>query len=172
MNLNFNVQEGINRFTRLGTWYILALSVIASVAIAGQFLIQRHLRGQQDDSRVIEISTVSLQQKTDALAACTLLCLPSTQESFGGVYTEAWMFDKPVIGANIPAVGDVIDDGLNGYLVQPTAEAIAEKICYLLDHPAIAVQLGQAGRQKAHSQYSWAKLAQKTEDIYTQILRK
>ena len=56
MNLNFNVQEGINRFTRLGTWYILALSVIASVAIAGQILIQRHLRTQVDDSRVVNVA--------------------------------------------------------------------------------------------------------------------
>jgi PAS domain S-box-containing protein len=56
MNLNFNVQEGINRFTRLGTWYVLALSVIASVAIAGQLLIQRHLRSQVDDSRVVNVA--------------------------------------------------------------------------------------------------------------------
>ena len=56
MNLNFTVQEGINRFTRLGTWYILALSVIASVAIIGQVLIQNHLRGQLDDSRVVNVA--------------------------------------------------------------------------------------------------------------------
>jgi len=56
MNLNFSVQEGINRFTRLGTWYILALSVIASVAVVGQILIQKHLRGQLDDSRVVNVA--------------------------------------------------------------------------------------------------------------------
>jgi glycosyltransferase involved in cell wall biosynthesis len=126
---------------------------------------------QQHDPRVIEIGAVGLQQKTDALAACTLLCLPSTQESFGGVYTEAWMFNKPVIGANIPAVREVIDDGLNGYLVQPAAEVIADRICYLLQHPAIADKLGQAGREKTNSQYSWTKLAEKTEEIYTQVLQ-
>lgn len=56
MNLNFNIQEGIRWFTRLGTWYILALSVIASVAIAGQVLIQRHLANQRDDSRVVNVA--------------------------------------------------------------------------------------------------------------------
>jgi two-component system sensor histidine kinase DegS len=56
MNLNFNVQEGISRFSRLGTWYILALSAIASVAIIGQVLIQNHLKGQRDDSRVVNVA--------------------------------------------------------------------------------------------------------------------
>lgn len=56
MSLNFNVKEGISRFSRLGTWYILALSVIASVAVIGQFLIQDHLKGQRDDSRVVNVA--------------------------------------------------------------------------------------------------------------------
>jgi glycosyltransferase involved in cell wall biosynthesis len=127
--------------------------------------------GQQTDPRLIEWDTVDLQQKTDALAACTLLCLPSDQESFGGVFTEAWSFAKPVIGADIPAVREVIDDGLNGYIVPPTAEAIAERICYLLEHPSLAERLGQTGREKTLQQYSWDKLAQKTEKIYTTILQ-
>ncbi len=126
---------------------------------------------KQTDVRIIELGTVDLQQKTDALAACTLLCLPSTQESFGGVYTEAWSFGKPVIGANIPAVSEVIDDEVNGYLVEPKAQDIAEKILYLLNNPSIAKTLGQAGQAKTKDQYSWDKLAQKTEDIYTAVLQ-
>ena len=56
MNLNFNAQEGIRGFTRLGTWYILALSAIASVSIIGQVLIQNHLENQRDDSRVVNVA--------------------------------------------------------------------------------------------------------------------
>src|SRR6187431_763198 len=56
MNLNFNVQEGINRFSRLGTWYVLALSAIATVAIIGQILIQNHLTNQLNDSHVVNVA--------------------------------------------------------------------------------------------------------------------
>ena len=125
---------------------------------------------KQKDRRLIEIGKVDVQQKSDALTACTLLCLPSTQESFGGVYTEAWSFGKPVIGANIPAVAEVIDDGINGYVVSPTPEEIAEKILYLLNNPTVADQLGKAGKQKVIEKYSWDKLAKKTEEIYTTVL--
>ena len=124
------------------------------------------------DRRLIEIGMVDLQFKTDALAACTLLCLPSSQESFGGVYTEAWMLGKPVIGADIPAVCEVIDDGLNGYVVQPTAEPLAKRIDHLLQNPTLAQKLGAAGQEKTLQQYSWEKLAQKTEGVYTTVLQR
>lgn len=123
------------------------------------------------DSRLIELGTMDLQQKTNALAACTLLCLPSTQESFGGVFTEAWSFKKPVIGANIPAIREVIDDGANGYLVEPTANDIAEKINHLLQNPTLATNLGLAGYKKVAQHYSWQRLAKKTEQAYTTILQ-
>ncbi len=124
------------------------------------------------DSRLIELPAMDLQTKTDALAACTLLCLPSTQESFGGVFTEAWHFGKPVIGADIPAVCDVIDDGVNGYVTAPTPATLAERISYLLENPTLAAQLGEAGRQKTAQQYSWPQLAQKTEQVYTAVLHR
>ena len=46
-------------------------------------------RFQETDPRIHRLGSLNLQQKTNALAACTLLCVPSTQESFGCVYTEA-----------------------------------------------------------------------------------
>lgn len=45
-----------NKFTRLGLWYALALSMIILVAIIGQVLIQRHLHSQDNDSRVVNIA--------------------------------------------------------------------------------------------------------------------
>lgn len=126
---------------------------------------------RQTDPRLLELDAVDLQTKTNALAACTLLCLPSTQESFGGVFTEAWTFGKPVIGADIPAIREVIDHEINGYLTSPTPEALAEKICFLLDNPTLAHQMGAAGQAKTLQQYAWDKLAQKTEEIYTKVLQ-
>ncbi|HEY5824974.1 MAG TPA: histidine kinase [Cyclobacteriaceae bacterium] len=46
----------LNRFARLGTWYILALSIVATVIITGQVLIQRHLKNQQSDSHIINVA--------------------------------------------------------------------------------------------------------------------
>jgi two-component system, NarL family, sensor histidine kinase DegS len=58
MTLEFNTERKLkfNRFSKLGIWYILALSVIATVSIIGQFLIQRHLDSQSRDSRVVNLA--------------------------------------------------------------------------------------------------------------------
>ena len=57
MRLNFDLdQKSRQKFSRLGTWYILALSAIAIVSIAGQVLIQRHLADQVNDSQVVNLA--------------------------------------------------------------------------------------------------------------------
>jgi glycosyltransferase involved in cell wall biosynthesis len=122
------------------------------------------------DRRIHRLGQVDLQTKTDALSACTMLCVPSSQESFGGVYTEAWSFGKPVIGCPIPAVSEVVTDGIDGYLVNQEPFAIAEAICHLLSNPSLAKAMGQAGRYKVAQHYTWEKLAQKTEKVYEAAL--
>jgi alpha-maltose-1-phosphate synthase len=122
------------------------------------------------DSRIHRLGAVSLQDKTNALAACTLLCVPSIQESFGGVYTEAWCFGKPVIGGNISAIAEVVQDGVNGYLVEQRPDVIADRIIDLLDHPDRAAAMGQVGREKTEKYYTWPKLAAATEKIYQSLI--
>jgi glycosyltransferase involved in cell wall biosynthesis len=130
----------------------------------------RRLFTAELDARVLELDTVDLQEKTDALAACQVLCVPSLQESFGGVYTEAWSLGKPVIGGDIAALREVIDEGENGYLTGQQPAAIAERLVYLLERPALQTQLGLNGRQKVEARYSWPRLASLTEQVYQQVL--
>jgi glycosyltransferase involved in cell wall biosynthesis len=124
-----------------------------------------------DDRRVLEMGTVDLETKTNALAACDLLCLPSTQESFGGVFLEAWMMGKPVIGGDTPAVRVVIDDGVDGYVVRQDSGPIAERIIQLLEQPALRAQMGAAGRAKTQTHFTWERLVEKTEAAYQTVLR-
>lgn len=122
------------------------------------------------DKRIHYLGKVDLQEKTNALAACDLLCVPSTQESFGGVYTEAWSFGKPVIGCDIPAVAEVVTHDKDGYLVEQKPEQIANTICELLLNQSKAKQMGLEGQKKVQSKYSWKILANKTEQVYKNII--
>jgi glycosyltransferase involved in cell wall biosynthesis len=124
-----------------------------------------------DDCRVLELGAVDLETKTNALAACDLLCLPSTQESFGGVFLEAWMMGKPVIGGDAPAVRCVIEDDVNGYVVKQDPRPIAERIIHLLERPALGEKMGAAGQAKTQAHYTWKRLVEKTEAVYRAVLR-
>lgn len=123
------------------------------------------------DPRIHSLGHVTLQEKTDALAACAVLCVPSTQESFGGVYTEAWQFAKPVIGCRIPSVSEVISEGRDGLLVKQHADEIAEAICQLLLDEEKSQQMGHAGQEKVQQQYTWRRIGDRVEDAYRRALR-
>lgn len=126
----------------------------------------RRLFARHADPRLVQLGTVDLKTKTDALVACDLLCVPSTQESFGGVYTEAWMMGRPVIGGDIPAVREVVCDGADGYLVGPDPSQVAARICALLQDPDLRQRMGQTGRAKVLANYTWERLAVRTEEVY------
>ena len=58
MKFDFQDYEGgrNNQFGKLGLWYVLALSTIATIIIIGQILIQNHLSDQLSDSRVVNVA--------------------------------------------------------------------------------------------------------------------
>lgn len=122
------------------------------------------------DRRIHNLGAVDLETKTSALAACEFLCLPSAQESFGGVYTEAWAMRKAVIGSRIPATSALIEEGHDGLLSSQDPSELANAVSYLLSEPAICERMGTAGFNKVQANYSWDRIGAKTLDIYLQLL--
>jgi glycosyltransferase involved in cell wall biosynthesis len=121
------------------------------------------------DSRIINLGQVDLETKTAALAACEFLCLPSIQESFGGVIIEAWSLRKAVIGGQIPAIASVVKNGHDGLLSTQSPYELAEAISYLLSNPAHCEAMGNTGWAKVLSNYTWEKLAKKTCSVYQKL---
>ncbi|MBR9825707.1 MAG: glycosyltransferase family 4 protein [Alphaproteobacteria bacterium] len=122
------------------------------------------------DPRLIIAGLVSGEEKKSALAACSMLCLPSTEESLGVVYLEAWSFEKPVIAADIPVMRSVIDAGADGLLVPQEAAPIAQAILQLLDNPRRAEAMGARGALKVDAEYNWARIAADHLKIYNAVL--
>lgn len=118
------------------------------------------------DARILEIGRVDNQTKSNALMASDIVCMPSSQESFGSVYVEAWKYNKPVIGGDAPAIQEVIEHGKNGLIAAPKSEEIAHYILQLLGNTTLATQLGLAGKQKLQDQYTWEILSSKTRFVY------
>jgi len=122
------------------------------------------------DSRVHVLGEISHEDKTSALQACDVLCLPSMNESFGGVFLEAWFFGKPVIGGDIPPVRELVQNGQGGFLVLPEPAEIAEKICLLLEDKQLSGKMGEWGRARLHEEYTWEKIAEKITTVYRKLL--
>lgn len=121
------------------------------------------------DPRVIRKGSVSEEEKYAALADCAVFCLPSRQESFGGVFAEAWSLAKPVIGGNIPAVRELIQESQDGLLADESPQDLAEKTLYLLTDIGAGQAMGQSGKAKVQARFNWDKIAADLEKIYQEL---
>jgi glycosyltransferase involved in cell wall biosynthesis len=122
------------------------------------------------ETNLIDLGYVTEEEKRDAFDACDLFVMPSRYDSFGIVYLEAWRCGKPVIGARVGAIPEVIDEGKDGLLVEfGNVDQLASSILYLLDHPALSRELGERGREKVISELNWEKNLPLIEKVYEQI---
>lgn len=89
------------------------------------------------------------------MARHDVLVLPSLHEGFGLVIGEAMAQGLVVIATPHTAAPDLIDDGVDGFIVPiRSAEAIAEKLELLARDPARLHEMKQAARRKAQA-HSW-----------------
>lgn len=96
-----------------------------------------------------------------------LLVLPSTREGFGMVLVEANACYKPVIAYKSGGVIEVIDDNLNGFLVEERdIHKLSEKIKYVLKNKDIAEKMGKYGRKKVEKMFVWDKIVEEIEKVY------
>ena len=127
---------------------------------------------QYNDQRIKVMGFVSESEKTALLKACDVFCMPSMEESLGGTFLEAWMFEKPIIGARISPLIELTNNGEGGFLVNPDPEEIAEKVLLLLQDQELSHRMGQWGKKRVLDNYTWEIITQKMEDIYRKSVKK
>jgi glycosyltransferase involved in cell wall biosynthesis len=98
---------------------------------------------------------------------------PSFAETLGMVTIESMAMQKPVVNTSIGWAQELIDDGVNGYLVHPTKiNLFAESIIKLLNDENLCFQIGKAARQKAETLFDIHKNAEINMEYYKSILNK
>ena len=102
------------------------------------------------------------------------ICLyPSTSpEPFGLTMLEAMSMAKPMIVSNMGGMPEIIKDGINGFVVPVRDfEALAAKICQLLDDSKLKRRFGYTGRQMVESQYTKEKVTKDTIAVYKKAIK-
>lgn len=145
------------------------------VLICGTTLAQfEHFYASLPDDtkrRILLLRAASHQTKLDALAAADAFVLPSRTDSFGIVYLEAWMYEVPVIGARAGGVPAVIDEGMDGLLVDfGDVPALAQAIKRLLTDHDFAQTLGRRGYGKVLRELTFAHKYAAMRGVYEEVL--
>lgn len=91
----------------------------------------------------------------DLTAICDIYVLPSYREGLPVSLMEAASMKKPIVTTNAIGCRDVVDDGVNGYLVPVKDEsALAEKIELLISNHELRSNMGAEGRKKMLNEFS------------------
>jgi len=109
---------------------------------------------------------VSGAEKQMLMNACDMVCVPSRNEPFGMIVLEAWDAGKPVVATEAVSIIRNFEDGLRAY-IQP--QSIAWCINRLLKSPDEMKKLAIAGQSRIEKEFSWDRIAEKTEEVYAEI---
>jgi phosphatidyl-myo-inositol dimannoside synthase len=101
-------------------------------------------------------------------AACDVYVMPSRLEGFGIAFIEAMALGKPVIGGRHGGTPDLVEEGVNGFLVDHSdVKTLARRIIELLRDKTLRLRMGEAGRNCVGENYTFEHFRQRLMSVLT-----
>jgi glycosyltransferase involved in cell wall biosynthesis len=104
------------------------------------------------------------------LPAFDVFCLSSHMEGLGTIVLDAMAFARPVVATAAGGIPESVVDGVTGRLT-PTRDdaALAAALLELIEDPARALSLGQAGRRRFEECFSAERMVAETLAVYAEV---
>ncbi len=108
----------------------------------------------------------------DLLPLATIVVHPATEEeTFGLVSLEAMAAGRPVVASRIGGLGEVVDDGVSGRLVEPgRSDILARALDELLGNPQLRERFGAAGHRIAAERFGLEGARRGLDEVFSSIL--
>ncbi|MFN6478792.1 glycosyltransferase family 1 protein [Nostoc sp. DedQUE07] len=129
--------------------------------------LQKHFAG----TNTYFVGYLMGQELGSAFASADAFIFPSRTETLGLVLLEAMAAGCPVVAARSGGIPDIVTDGVNGYLFEPTADiqgALAATV-RLLEQKQQRDIIRQNARQEAES-WGWAAATKQLQDYYQKVI--
>jgi glycosyltransferase involved in cell wall biosynthesis len=105
-------------------------------------------------------------------AAFDALVLPSSNEGTPVSAIEALAAGRPVVATRVGGVPDVVQEGDDGFLVEPGAtDDLADRLAQLARDPELRERMGRAGRERVLPRYAVERLVDDVDRLYRSLLR-
>jgi len=83
---------------------------------------------------------------------------------------EAMAMGIPVIASRRGMLPEIVDDGINGLVIEDTPENLSRAIERLASNPALRKEMGERARAKALSEFSLSTYGEKVEEVYQKVI--
>jgi glycogen synthase len=161
----------------------LALSALASLidrfpgaqmVIAGDGPEQSKLKQQITElgltGRVERVGWVAPDQVPALINTATMVVMPSRWEGLPLVALQASVMARPIVATRVGGLPEVVVHQKTGLVVEPEdCAGLAEAVAFLLEHPEVAVQMGQAGRRRVQEVFGWQRCIDDYDALYKKL---
>jgi glycosyltransferase involved in cell wall biosynthesis len=97
--------------------------------------------------------------------------LPDDRDGIPNVLVEAMAAGAPVVASAVSGIPELVDDGVNGLLVEPEQpEVLADALLRLHDDPALAARLSDAARATVRERFDGDRLARELASLFEQAV--
>lgn len=130
------------------------------------------LKSRIKNEKIKNITLTGKRNDVEFLLSAADICLLLTNnqnhaEGISNSIIEYMALGKPVITTDLVGGScEIIEEGKSGYIMQPNAHEIANKINELLNNPKQMIALGQKGRQIIEQKFSIERMGQEYVEIY------
>ena len=123
-----------------------------------------------------QVKFVGYQSQTEVrqyLQQSSIFVLPSFAEGVPVVLMEAMAARLPVITTQIAGVSELVEDGVNGYVIPPgEPNVLANRLTQLLEDKSLCDRLGKAGRAKVENAFNLTQEVAKLHHTMQTALQK
>jgi len=169
-------------FKEKGVWETLqALSLIVkkhskiSLLLVGgdkeEYEMKRYSQEKGLQDSVIFTGNLSGQDLIDVFCSSNIFILPSYSEGFPLVILEAMAAGLPIIATPVGAIPEIIEEGINGFLVPPRdPSGLAEKIIFLIENKPLRESMGENNVRKIREKYDLKPVSVIFDKIYQNLI--
>jgi glycosyltransferase involved in cell wall biosynthesis len=123
-------------------------------------------------SNVSYLGSVPYQEIKMHINAASLCVFPTFAEALPVSWLEAMALQKPIVASNIGWANEIIEDGVEGFLVHPKDhKKYAERILELFKSSEMRNEFGIAARKKVVSTFSTSIVAQQSILFYKDLIQ-
>ncbi|NJK40194.1 MAG: glycosyltransferase family 4 protein [Acaryochloridaceae cyanobacterium SU_2_1] len=121
--------------------------------------------------QIVITGKVSHSEALAYLPHMDIFAIPSLHDGCPNAMLEAMLAARPVVGTNVDAIGEILEDSVNGLVVNPAdAASLTHALQQLIAQPQWRAQLGLAARDKVLHQLTPAIEQQNWQQVYQQVL--
>ena len=133
-------------------------------------VFSKYIAGRYEENYCY-MGSVKGRHKLDLFEKSSIFLLPTYSEGFSMAVLEAMAMSKPVVCTPVGAHCEVIEDGVNGFLVQPgDLDTLTDRILRLIENETLRKRIGETNRRYVETVFEVEIIARRIGDYFETVI--